>query len=119
MSGETIYPEGKPYDNINPSHYRAANGMESMDVIEAFVPDKPHRWAALKYIFRAGKKPGQDEVQDLQKAIWWLEREIAWIRSEREQEDARNHRPGRRADHQDEAWSPWRVTPPLDGRNGY
>ncbi len=67
------------YDNINPSHYRAANGMEAIDVIEAFVPDKPHRWAVLKYLFRAGKKPGQDEVQDLRKAIWWIEREIARI----------------------------------------
>ncbi len=67
------------YDYINPSHYRAANGLESIDVIEAFVPDKPHRWAALKYIFRAGRKPGQDETQDLRKAIWWIEREIASI----------------------------------------
>lgn len=69
----------KAQDPINPAHYRAANGMESIDVIETFVPDKPHRWAALKYIFRAGKKPGQDEVQDLRKAVWWIEREIAAI----------------------------------------
>lgn len=86
MSGETTYPtEHKSdriiprYDNINPSHYRAASGLESFDVIEAFFPDKPYRWAPFKYLVRAGKKPGQDEVQDLRKAIWWIEREIAHI----------------------------------------
>ena len=71
------------YDHINPAHYRAKNGLESIDVIEAFFPDKPHRWATLKYLFRAGRKPGQDEVQDLRKAIWWIEREIAAIEKHR------------------------------------
>ena len=61
---------------INPSYYSAGK-LESIQVIEAFVRDKPYRWAPLKYLFRAGKKPGQDEVQDLKKAIWWIEREIA------------------------------------------
>lgn len=63
-------------DAINPAHYEGAGGWQSIDVIEAFVPDRPHRWAALKYIFRAGKKDPAKEVEDLRKAIWWLEREI-------------------------------------------
>ncbi len=87
------------YDNINPPHYQAANGLESIDVIEAFFPSKPYRWAAMKYLIRAGKKPGQDEVQDLRKAIWWIEREIAWI-------EKRNSRP-------------CDSRPDLDGRNGF
>lgn len=66
-------------DPINPAHYRSASGLESIDVIEAFFPNNPYRWPVLKYVFRAGKKPGQDVVQDLRKAIWWLEREIAAI----------------------------------------
>ena len=66
-------------DPINPEYYANASGLQSIDVIEAFVPDKPHRWAALKYIFRAGKKDPAKEAEDLRKAIWWLEREIASI----------------------------------------
>lgn len=66
-------------DAINPRHYEGAGGWQSIDVIEAFVPDKPHRWAALKYIFRAGKKDPAKEVEDLRKAIWWLEREISHL----------------------------------------
>lgn len=71
-------------DAINPSHYRSASGLESIDFIEAFVPTKPHRWPAMKYLIRAGKKPGQDEAQDLRKAIWWIEREIAAIESSKQ-----------------------------------
>lgn len=63
-------------DPINPEHYMGAGGWQSIDVIEAFVPDKPHRWAALKYLFRAGKKDPAKEVEDLRKAVWWIEREI-------------------------------------------
>lgn len=32
---------------------------------------------AMKYIWRAGEKPGTDPIEDLKKAIWYLEREIA------------------------------------------
>ena len=71
-------------DPINPDYYQRGS-LESITVIEAFVADKPYRWAPLKYLFRAGKKPGQDEVQDLRKAIWWIEREIATIEATRTQ----------------------------------
>lgn len=75
-------------DPINPDYYVAKNGMESITVIEIFVAGKPYRWAPLKYLFRAGKKAGQDEVQDLKKAIWWIEREIASIEQAREKLNA-------------------------------
>jgi hypothetical protein len=32
--------------------------------------------AAVKYIARHGRKPGVDAVEDLQKAIWCIQREI-------------------------------------------
>lgn len=66
-------------DPINPDYYKSKGGLEKIDVIEAFLMDKPYRWAPLDYLIRAGKKPDQDEVQDLRKAIWWIEREIAAI----------------------------------------
>lgn len=31
---------------------------------------------ALKYIARAGRKPGESRVKDLQKAIWYINREL-------------------------------------------
>jgi hypothetical protein len=62
-----------PGDPISPSHYKAG-GMEAIDVIEAFGLDY-HLGNATKYILRAGKKG--DRIEDLRKAVWYLEREIA------------------------------------------
>lgn len=60
-------------DNINhPSHYTDGN-IEVIDYIE----DKKfnyHLGNAVKYISRAGKK--DDYVQDLEKAKWYINREI-------------------------------------------
>lgn len=62
------------YDNINPDHYKLANGMEVIDLTETldFLTGN-----AIKYLARAGKKPDQPKLQDLQKAQWYLERLIA------------------------------------------
>lgn len=67
---------GKPSAVDHPPHYGAASGYEAIDVIEA--------WElgfclgnAVKYIARAGKKPGADIVTDLSKSIWYIRREIA------------------------------------------
>ena len=58
-------------DLVNsPPHY-IGYGMEVIDVIEAFDLDF-HRASAIKYILRAGKK--DDAIQDIQKAIWFLNR---------------------------------------------
>jgi len=60
-------------DNVNhPAHYKG-KGLESIEVIEAFDLGF-HLGNAIKYILRAGKK--DDRIQDLKKAIWYLEREI-------------------------------------------
>lgn len=32
---------------------------------------------AVKYIWRAGEKPGTDKITDLRKARWYIDREIA------------------------------------------
>ena len=56
----------------HPPHYTDGN-IEVIDYIE----DKRfgyHLGNAIKYISRAGKKG--DKVQDLKKAIWYIEREI-------------------------------------------
>ncbi len=60
-------------DNVNhPAHYKG-NGLESIQVIEAFDLGF-HLGNAIKYILRAGKKG--DCVEDLKKAVWYLQREI-------------------------------------------
>lgn len=64
------------HDIINsPAHYKAANGMESIDVIEVFGLGF-RLGNVVKYILRAGKKG--DRLEDLKKARWYLDREIQW-----------------------------------------
>lgn len=61
-------------DSVNhPDHYQTEAGMEAIDVIEAFFPDNYHLGNAFKYLARAGKK-SEDPVEDLEKAIWYIER---------------------------------------------
>src|SRR6266851_8106726 len=61
------------FDPINPPHYRAKNGMEAIDVVEAFELDFT-LGNAVKYILRAKKKGSFTE--NLRKAIWNIERAI-------------------------------------------
>ena len=62
-------------DNVNhPSHYTDGN-IEVIDYIE----DKQlgyHLGNAVKYISRDGKKDPDKYIEDLQKAVWYLQREI-------------------------------------------
>ena len=65
-------------DPINhPSHYTSGN----IEVID-FLEDQgfPYHLAnAVKYISRAGKKDPDKTVEDLQKAIWYLNRYIGLL----------------------------------------
>lgn len=62
-------------DIVNhPSHYTDGK----IEVID-FIEDKGlnfHRGNAVKYISRAGKKEPAKEIEDLEKAVWYLQREI-------------------------------------------
>lgn len=58
----------------HPDHYQTPNGLEAVDVIEAFFHDNFHLGNVFKYIARAGRKG--DYVEDLEKAKWYLQREI-------------------------------------------
>ena len=61
------------YDAINPSHYHGDREFEPIDVIEDWGLGY-HLGNALKYIARNGRKPGEDPIEGLDKAIWYLER---------------------------------------------
>ena len=62
-------------DSVNhPSHYTDGE----IEVIE-YIEDKRfgyHLGNAVKYISRAGKKDPQKEIEDLEKAIWYIRRYI-------------------------------------------
>lgn len=60
-------------DPVNsPSHYKAG-GMEVIDIIEAY--ELNYRLGnVVKYVLRADRKG--KAVQDLKKAIWYLQREV-------------------------------------------
>lgn len=57
-----------------PQHY-TKDGLQPIDVIEAWGLGF-HLGTAVKYIGRAGKKPGESRLKDLEKAHWYLSREI-------------------------------------------
>lgn len=70
---------------VNPSHYKRTDGMECIDIIEAYNLNFS-RGCTLKYICRAGDKPEegmtaiQKEYEDLLKGRWYLDREIARLK---------------------------------------
>lgn len=59
----------------HPPHYADgwSNGAEVIDITENL---NFNRGNAVKYISRAGKKNADTEIEDLQKAQWYLEREL-------------------------------------------
>lgn len=59
----------------HPPHYKGhASGIECIQITEHM---NFCRGNSIKYIWRAGSKG--NEVEDLKKAIWYLEREISRI----------------------------------------
>lgn len=64
-------------DSVNhPAHYGGEdNPYEAIKVIEAWELGF-NTGNAVKYISRAGKKDPAKELEDLQKAVWYLEREV-------------------------------------------
>ena len=68
----------------HPDHYQFGkeNTYEVIKVIEALEMDF-HLGNTFKYIARAGKKGTDKEIQDLKKALWYLERKIQLLESNR------------------------------------
>ena len=63
-------------ENINhPKHYGGDNTYEAIKVIEAWDLDFS-LGNTIKYISRAGKKDKAKEIEDLKKALWYLDRKI-------------------------------------------
>lgn len=61
----------------HPSHYNQVPGIECIDVVKHF----PFlRGNAIKYLWRADNKG--DVIEDLEKAKWYIECEIAELKNE-------------------------------------
>lgn len=72
----------KPTESVNhPHHYHAESGLEVIDIIEAWKLNF-NRGNALKYIARAGHKDPARELEDLKKALWYIQRELQRIEGE-------------------------------------
>lgn len=61
----------------HPDHYNTGN-IEAIEVIEDWEMCF-HLGNAIKYISRAGKKDKSAYIEDLSKAIWYIERKIELI----------------------------------------
>lgn len=68
----------------HPSHYQFGSDKtyEVVNVCEAWGLDKDaYIFNVVKYVARAGKKDSDKELQDLEKAKWYLERRIERIKN--------------------------------------
>ena len=68
-------------DEVNhPVHYTAYVGIEVIQLTEQM---NFNRGNAVKYIARAGLKSYDTEIQDLEKAAWYIQREIERVLNKR------------------------------------
>lgn len=65
----------------HPPHYAEGRKHEPIEVIEDWGLDF-NLGTALKYIARAGRK--DDIIMDLEKCVWYVQREIRCIKAQRE-----------------------------------
>jgi hypothetical protein len=77
MTDEITTWEEQPETVDHPNHYKSG-GIEAIDVIEAFGLGFC-LGNTVKYVLRAGRKT-PDAIRDLEKARWYIDREIAALR---------------------------------------
>ena len=68
---------GKTYEMVDhPPHYNWHPVVEAIDVVEHF---SFNIGSVIKYLWRVGRKPKTEAIQDLRKAQWYIQREIERI----------------------------------------
>lgn len=68
-------------DNVNPDHYKLPGGLQVIDMTQhlSFCLGN-----VIKYVWRAGRKSEDTKLEDLEKARWYLEKEIElWEKEKR------------------------------------
>lgn len=72
-------------DPVNhPSHY-AQGKYECIDIIEELGANY-HIGNAMKYLWRAGKKDPNKTIEDLEKAVWYINRYIEYLKKQPKEE---------------------------------
>lgn len=70
----------KKCDSVNhPKHYNSYKGVEVIQLTEQM---NFNRGNAVKYITRAGLKDKSKELEDLEKALWYINREINRLKND-------------------------------------
>lgn len=69
---EEFINSAEPYETVNhPPHYnKHPSGVECIEIIQWF---SFNIGTAMKHLWRAGMKPGADTIEDLDKAIRYIE----------------------------------------------
>jgi hypothetical protein len=72
---EARMKESLAYDSINPKHYRS--NPEGVECIQVTRYMNFNLGNVVKYLWRAGLKDSAPTLEDLKKARWYLDNEIA------------------------------------------
>lgn len=73
------FPEYDKKEMVNkPDHYGGTLVIEYLEALEALPGNRMNfsRTSAIKYISRAGMKFPDKEIEELEKVIWYMNREI-------------------------------------------
>lgn len=76
-------PNAKVFDDAvnHPKHYTShPSGVECIDIVEHMTFNLGN---VVKYLWRAGLKGSEPTLRELEKARWYLDREIEKLRKER------------------------------------
>ena len=68
--------EAQTHSVDHPQHYRSDSGLEAIEVIEAWDLNF-NLGNVVKYVCRAGLKGRTSKAEDLEKALWYLQRELS------------------------------------------
>lgn len=79
--GASSSPDHDPVNN--PSHYTAYDGLQIIDLTEQM---NLNRRNAVKYVARAGLKNKDTEIEDLEKAGWYIQREIERLQKRKDED---------------------------------
>lgn len=79
-------PNPAPAEGVeHPGHYQSETGLECWDIWEALGILVPACQAnVLKYLFRAGNKPGEPDIKDLRKAVVYINKAIDYLEKKEE-----------------------------------
>ena len=90
----------------HPNHYGGKDNLyEAIKVIEAWELDFC-LGNVIKYLSRAGKKDPSKELEDLEKALWYLQRKVDFLKADFE------HRTQKKGDLNEEVTSQFEGRPP-------